>query len=78
MSTPPSLAPVPGPVIGAEFTLVLAARRLSAMRWAALLGGEYDPEAYDSAVMEYRRARDGAVVARRPLGGAPSVFAPAA
>jgi hypothetical protein len=74
----PKGTPVSAPLVGAEFTLALAARRLSAMRWAALLGGEYDPEAYDSAVVEYRRARDGAAVARRPLDDAPSVFAPAA
>jgi hypothetical protein len=71
-------ASIPAPVVGAEFTLALAARRLSAMRWAALLGGEYDPEAYDSAVVEYRRARDGVVVARRPMGDGPSAFARAA
>ena len=78
--TPPGRypSPVPAPVVGAEFTLALAARRLSAMRWAALLGGAYDPEAYDSAVVEYRRAWDGAAVARRPLSGAPSAFARAA
>ena len=78
--TPPGHRPssVPAPVVGAELTLALAARRLSALRWAALLGGEYDAEAYDSAVVEYRRARHGAAVARRPLSGAPSTFARAA
>ncbi len=66
------------PQLGARFALSLAARRLSALRWAALLGGEYDPEAYDVAVEEYRRARAGLVAARDPLLPGASRFACAA
>jgi hypothetical protein len=69
---------LPAPVVGAELTLALAARRLDAMRWAALFGGDYDPDSYDSAVVEYRRARAGAVAVRRPLRSGTPPFAPAA
>jgi hypothetical protein len=69
---------LPAPVVGAELTLALAARRLEAMRWAALFGGDYDPDSYDSAVVEYRRARAGLVAVRRPLPSGPPPFALAA
>ena len=59
---PASLPPVSSE--RAEQTFALAARRLDALRWAAILGGEYDPDVYDHAVVEYRYARVGLVIAR--------------
>jgi hypothetical protein len=44
-------------VLNAQARLAEALHRLDAMQRAALLGGPYDPDEYDDAVIAYRHAR---------------------
>jgi hypothetical protein len=59
----------PGPEPGlslAEFEAVCVwtAQRLRALTWAALVGGGYDPDVFDIALLTHRAARAGAAARR--------------
>ena len=56
--------PASASVVEAEIALCEAMERLSGLRLAALTGGRYDPDEYDSAVIAYRHARATAEDAR--------------
>jgi hypothetical protein len=56
--------PVVGPVPDPEVSYVKALVRLYDLQIAALTGGPYDPDAYDAAIIAYRRARAAAEAAR--------------
>ena len=52
-------------IVDAEVSLAMACRRLENLRRGALLGGEYDPDDYDTAVVDLRSARAIVAAARR-------------
>lgn len=52
-------------IVDAEVSFAMACRRLENLRRGALLGGEYDPDAYDAAVVDLRSARTVVAAARR-------------
>jgi hypothetical protein len=59
-------APAPG-LAEAEAARVWTAHRLRALRRAALLGGGYDPDAFDTALLTHRAAAwCAAAVRQRP------------
>jgi hypothetical protein len=60
--------PGPEPGLGLaelEARCVWTARHLRALTWAALVGGGYDPDVFDIALLTHRAARAGAAAARR-------------
>ena len=59
-------------LIAAEVELAWLDRRLATTQVAALLGLHYDDRDYDRVILEHRRARRAAGVARRAFGGLPA------
>ncbi len=70
-STAVPSTPIAQQMVAAEVSLALASRRLEALRLGALLGEDYDPDAFDAAVVAHRKAC-AAVAATLQLSGAPA------
>ncbi|MBI3970388.1 MAG: hypothetical protein HY332_03785 [Chloroflexi bacterium] len=51
-------------VLEAETRLANALEYLNTLKWSAIMGGPYDSEEYDRAILAYRRAARAAQVAR--------------
>ena len=63
----PRTGPGPGPGLAElEALCVWTAERLRALTWAALVGGGYDPDVFDIALLTHRAARAGAAAPARP------------
>lgn len=52
----PRLHPKELQILAAESDVTIAWQRLNALRSAAFFGGQYDSEAYDEAVLTYRKS----------------------
>jgi hypothetical protein len=56
-------------MIAAEVALARSARHLAETQLAALLGVYYDDREYDRVILEHRRARERAALARQATSG---------